>query len=103
MDAENKARVEEYVLTPKKRWGRRILKLMILLGVPLLLVGWHWWAGDCEEQALHSEMMGLDRMGEPMFASDFNNVTSLPEGENAVPLLRGAGNAIDDDSDAWRF
>src|SRR5882724_6099889 len=45
--------------------------------------------------------MSLNGMGDPMFSGDFSRLRKPTDGDNAAPLLRGAANAIDDDSAAW--
>jgi len=87
------------IQTKKRPWGRWIgFSFLILI---LVVVGghaiWGWW----EERKLNEEIGALRAKGEPMLIEELMN-RPVAEGENAVVLLREAGEAVDEKSAAWQ-
>ena len=85
----------------KRRWLKRIALAMLAL-VLVAAVG-HWWWGRRAASALDRQLGELRAAGDPVTVEELNRWPGATSGagDNAVPLLRGAGDLIDEASPAW--
>lgn len=88
----------EAPITKKKRWGRRLLFLVLLLAI--VVTSTVLWLGSVAGSRLEAELAHVRDAGEPITLAELAPAP-VPESENAAPLLLEAFELAEDEPDAW--
>src|SRR5687767_10458386 len=89
-------------LLPRRRWGRRLAVVAVLLGGVLVAV--HWGLGRAAENKLNRQVAEYQAAGEPMRAAELARLDAddVADADNAAVALRAAAARVDEESETWQ-